>query len=683
MKASTIGVAFAAITAGAMLSLPAYAEDSGDRVDRPLPKHGDTKTMTLPGGAAMEMIYCAPGEFTMGCDTGADCEKPVHKVMLTQGFWLGKYEVTWKQWRSVMGRKLPSGMTGKEALGQDDKPVEGVSMSDCGAFISKVNALLDCRARLPTEAEWEYACKAGTDDAGTDGVGGATQGLPNAWGFHDMLGNVGERCMDRVSRDSYLPSSTTGGRRSSTDFRLSPLSVDPLGDDAHGRAVVRGCNCQKASSKNERQHTGVRPSCRFVEVNERMAEGRKNVGFRLCCSGRPSEPESGTTRTLSLPGGMTLEMIYCPPGEFIMGSDDGFDNEKPARKVRITQGFWLGKYEVTWKQWCAVMGSELKSSKTDVIHVTPSDKPITCVTWDDYQVFISKVRDATKCRIRLPTEAEWEYACKAGAYDDHPVKLKDVAWYDGNTRERDRIHPVGQKYPNAWGFHDMLGNVPELCLDTLAPYSPDDVSDPLAWCTPPHVVRKGKTTAVNWLTAVLRGGGSWYSARECRPSARSFTNRDSGWGWDGIRLCCSSLPTANDVQSPSSPSPSLNEEQEKLVAELEAGLKKMPRDVKLRRRYAEMMAVKGDWKAALVEFAKLGDKTGMAAKAEMSGKAKPERLGDFWWNYKPAENSAAAATKAHAVELYERALADGKLKGRVKKLAEQRVADKAEQPSTM
>ncbi len=189
-----------------------------------------TKTVTLPGGATMEMIWCPPGTYMMGrnadAPNGGDVDViklhsgggevvPPIKVTLTKGFWLGKYEVTQAQWKSVMGNN-PSD---KESLGADC-PVNNMTWDDVTNFVSKVGN----GARLPTDAEWEYACKAGTDTVfhwgdtcngteancngtkpfGTDkkgpNIGHAVKVgsyAPNAWGFHDMAGNVAEWCADR------------------------------------------------------------------------------------------------------------------------------------------------------------------------------------------------------------------------------------------------------------------------------------------------------------------------------------------------------------------------------------------------------------------------------------------------------------------------------------------------------
>ena len=194
-----------------------------------------TKTVTLPGGATMEMIWCPPGTYMMGrnadAPNGGDVDViklhsgggevvPPIKVTLTKGFWLGKYEVTQAQWKSVMGNN-PSD---KESLG-DDRPVNNMTWDDATNFVSKVGH----GARLPTDAEWEYACKAGTDTAfpwgdvcngretncnGTRPFGtkikGPNIGHPvkvgsypqNPWGFHDMTGNVSELCSDKF--DAYF-----------------------------------------------------------------------------------------------------------------------------------------------------------------------------------------------------------------------------------------------------------------------------------------------------------------------------------------------------------------------------------------------------------------------------------------------------------------------------------------------
>ena len=236
-----------------------------------LPKTGDVKTLALPGGAEMELVYCPPGEFMMGSPTseeGRYDKETQHRVRLTKGFWLGKYPVTQRQWKSVMGSN-PSYFKG------DDLPVEMVSWDDCQEFTKKVNAALGCGARLPTEAEWEYACRAGTTGAygGTgnlDEMGwfwnnsGETthpvgQKKPNAWGLCDMHGNVCEWCAD-------------------WDGDYSGDAVDPTGPASGESRVLRGggwyFNARHCRSANRYGHDpGYRCNGRY--------------GFRLCCSVGP------------------------------------------------------------------------------------------------------------------------------------------------------------------------------------------------------------------------------------------------------------------------------------------------------------------------------------------------------------------------------------------------------------
>lgn len=219
-----------------------------------------------------------------------------------------------------------------------------------------------------------------------------------------------------------------------------------------------------------------------------------------------------------------MEFILIPAGEFSMGSEDGYDNEKPVHLVRITKPFYLGTYQVTQEQWQAVMGNNPSHFTGD------PNRPVDTVSWHDAQRFLQRLneRDVEKT-YRLPTEAEWEYAARAGStgaycFGDDVRLLKEYAWYGdaGGT-----THPVGQLKPNAWGLYDMHGNVWEWCHDGLRTYTSASVSDPL-----------GPTTKD--AHRVLRGGGWVVDARYVR-SALRFASVPGDRGDDVGFRCASSV----------------------------------------------------------------------------------------------------------------------------------------------
>ncbi len=191
---------------------------------------------------------------------------------------------------------------------------------------------------------------------------------------------------------------------------------------------------------------------------------------------------TGDAKRFSLPGGAAMEFVWIEGGTFFMGSPPSeewrWDDEGPVHEVEISAGFWLGRYEVTQGQWEAVMGwrpwsgSEYESGKEYV--VSDPSHPAVYISWKDVQVFITKLNSAAgAARYRLPSEAEWEYACRAGtrtrwSFGNDERQLTDYAWYGANRCDVGGGcygRAVGLKGANPWGLHDMYGNVWEWVQD--------------------------------------------------------------------------------------------------------------------------------------------------------------------------------------------------------------------------
>ncbi|MCZ7640130.1 MAG: formylglycine-generating enzyme family protein [Verrucomicrobia bacterium] len=237
-------------------------------------------------------------------------------------------------------------------------------------------------------------------------------------------------------------------------------------------------------------------------------------------------------------------MVWLPPGRFVMGSPETErgrdDREGPQTRVELTQGFWLGKYEVTQREYLAVMG-ENPSYFQPPEYPEDLDRPVEGVSWDDAVAYCQKLteqeraagRIGTNAVYRLPTEAEWEYTCRAGTTtrfsfgdalgcDDgcgYCPLLDSYMWWCGNSGYES--HPVGSKLPNRWGLHDMHGNVWEWCQDRFDWGHPEY---PGGAVVDPHGPSAGSNR-------VIRGGNDWNdwndNARNCRSANRNGNDPDN------------------------------------------------------------------------------------------------------------------------------------------------------------
>ena len=263
----------------------------------------------------------------------------------------------------------------------------------------------------------------------------------------------------------------------------------------------------------------VRDMAKVKFVKEKQASGGA-AAEKVAAEVAEDALKTGDVKIITLPGGAKMEMIWCGPGTFMMGSpntEEGRFEDETIHPVKLTKGFWLGKYEVTQAQWESVMGESRSRFKG-------ADRPVDSVSWDDCQNFIRKANIALGGVARLPTEAEWEYACRAGsgAAISGSGHLGDMAWYDGNSDSR--THDVGKNQANAWGFYDMHGNVLEWCHDWFAKTDGQAV-DPKG---PPNGSFK-----------VLRGGCWFFYERDCRSAYRLKREPSIRNCIYGFRLACS------------------------------------------------------------------------------------------------------------------------------------------------
>ena len=478
----------------------------------------------LGKGIKLELVLIPAEKFMMGSpesENGRGIYETQHEVTLTKPYYMGKYEVTQEQYESVMGVN-PSNRTKGANL-----PVTDVSWEDCNEFIKKLNANTDGGYRLPTEAEWEYACRAGTStaysfgdivtqsDANVDGSSIKVVGSykPNALGLYDMHGNVFEWCNDRYG--DYVTGAVT----------------DPKGPAPGNSHVLRGgffdLTISAARSSNRVNFAPTTRSgsfgfrlARTVDIKTNVAptvpktdptEGMPTTASLLVApfsEAKAKEVQKEVSKSLQkgveekadLGKGIRMELVLIPKGKFKMGSPEsekGRSNFETQHEVTLTKPYYMGKYEVTQEQWESVMGNN-PSSRTKGAKL-----PVTNVSWEDCRVFVRKLNANTDGGYRLPTEAEWEYACRGEtktAYSHGNSITKNDANYNGS------IKPVGNYKPNAFGLYDMHGNVWEWCNDFYESYTTAEAIDP-----------KGPVTGTS---RVLRGGSFLFLESESRSAYR-------------------------------------------------------------------------------------------------------------------------------------------------------------------
>jgi formylglycine-generating enzyme required for sulfatase activity len=587
---------------------PAFAEDWGTD------EFGPWLSFSVPdpsgGKVTQRMRWIPSGRSMMGSaeteEGRDDDEGPQHEVTIGAGFWLFDTACRQALWQPVMGSN-PSGSKGAE------QPVERVSWNDCVEFLKRLNELVpSLDLRLPSEAEWEYACRAQTKTPfsfgdeidpryvnfsrsrtkrGTVSVGSL---LPNPWGLHEMHGNVWEWCADHwhgsyegapADGSVWLDAESGAGRvirggswcdnarlcRSACRRRLGAghrnlhlgFRCARVQDGAEPSRGEGESACRSSGSPSPREGGAVlrldraaeEAACRIPEAPafilrtdcERLTFARLTCPAWASAMGRDRYGLWAGIEISDQSGVPVIQRLrFIPPGRFMMGSPENeagrYEDEGPQHWVTISRGFWLFDTPCTQALWQTVMGSNPSQFQSP-------DRPVERVSWDDVQDFLERInRLVPGLALCLPSEARWEYACRAGTEtaiysgtleilgDANAPALDPIAWYGGNSAvdfdleqgvdlsslrwHKDRQYPgkkagtgrVGLKKPNGWGLYDMLGNVWEWCADHWHESYEGAPADGSAWLD---------AGAESGATRVVRGG-SWYSrARRCR-SASSY-----------------------------------------------------------------------------------------------------------------------------------------------------------------
>ncbi len=548
-----------------------------------------------PSAVTQRMRWIPPGRFLMGSPESEeghwDDEGPQREVTLTHGFWMFDTPVTQELWQAVMGDN-PSHFR------RDRRPVENVSWDDAQRFLDRLNDRMgEAAFVLPSEAQWEYACRAGTTTAysfgddtarledhawygpnSNDTTHEAAQKQPNRWGLFDMHGNVLEWCQDywaghyreaatvdptgpsrghdrvlrgggwyndgaQLVRSAYRVDLEPGVRSNDVGFRCAQVQAgaEPAEEDgaaAEPQAVPTQAG-EAVSLRVDSQQTAQTPipAGRVVIVRSDVdslelrktpkpdwasaigrdryglwAEFAVNVGqtdqqwqdnrvwsrFR-----RLWRASSGTDEPQNT---IVQRMRWIPPGRFWMGSPEGdemaIDREKPQHEVTLSHGYWLFDTPVTQELWLALMGENPSRFQAPL-------RPVEGVSWDDCQEFLRRINDmVVGLDLSLPTEAEWEYACRAGTITRYAFGEEispDQANYrsDAETAETSE---VGSFPANPWGLFDLHGNVWEWCQDWYGEYAAGPQLNPQG-------ARDGRSR-------VLRGGCWLSDARLVRSAFR-------------------------------------------------------------------------------------------------------------------------------------------------------------------
>jgi formylglycine-generating enzyme required for sulfatase activity len=459
---------------------------------------------------------------------------PVHRVTIPRPFAVGVFELTQAEWRSVMGSN-PRGFMG------DRNPVEKVSWDGAKNFVRRLSAKTGKEYRLLSEAEWEYVARAGSRTKypwgngidkskakydSSDGTRPVGSYGANAFGLYDTVGNVWEWTED-CWNESYDEAPSNGKAWTTGNCRNRVLRG---GSWNYNPGIVRSAN-RNGNYSGFRTYIGGFRVARTLSPQETTLSIALKRSLSQIASVRPApipqpsspvRPAAGIFPKTYKPRDTFKDcrdcpqMVVVPAGSFDMGdlNGDGDDSEKPVHRVTIPRPFAAGVYEVTQAEWRSLMGNSPSRFRGD-------RNPVEEVSWDDAKNFVRRLSAKTGKEYRLLSEAEWEYAARAGSRTKYPRGDRidsSMAKYDGRGGTR----RAGSYGPNAFGLYDTVGNVWEWTEDCWNRSYSGAPSNGDAW------------SAGDCRRRVLRGGGWSDGSRRSRSAFRSgfpTTTRDDSLGF--------------------------------------------------------------------------------------------------------------------------------------------------------
>ena len=339
-----------------------------------------------------------------------------------------------------------------------------------------------------------------------------TKNTPKRQSTSSASATSGDQALEQA-----VPKNTPKHRRTSSTSATSGDQALPKNTPKRRRtssaSATSGSQAQEHPSNAPKDNPKSRPSGSMLATDRRLSQEQVSRASWATTSGLD---EYGQWASVQI-SNVEMKLRWIEPGEFLIGSpenEEGRSDNEVQHEVKLSQGFWLGETPVTQALWTAVMGENPSKFKRPT-------RPVEQVSWEDTQDFLRKLNGHhPELNLRLPTEAEWEYACRAGSEVARYGELAAVAWYDGNSGGR--THRVKAKEANAWGLYDMLGNVWEWCQDWYGEYDQSMVLDPFG--------------LVQGSDRVARGGCWFNDACHVRAAYRSGNTPSSADDGLGFRL---------------------------------------------------------------------------------------------------------------------------------------------------